>query len=377
MISFWDKQTYFNNPDFTIVGAGLTGLQTALALRVVAPKAQILVVDTHFLPFGASNRNAGFACYGSPSELTDDLTRESLTDVVQRTIARYEGLKLLLQHVKGHNIGWKRHLGFELFREKDADLFEKSVGNLKLLNEALIPQLGFAPYALAHVNNFAFSGISNAISIQNEGQLNPALVLQALRINCLTENIQLVFGEEVTSLQSIKNGVDVVTSQAKWQSRAVIVATNAFAEKLLPSANIVPARGQVLITEPLAQMPFQGTFHMDEGYYYFRNVGHRILLGGGRNTDKKTEFTDVNILNDNIQAALEDILYQHITPFLKPVIEHRWTGIMAFGKHQEKEPLLEETAPGIFIAARLGGMGVALSAQVAKRAAALAAPLFN
>jgi hypothetical protein len=44
-------------------------------------------------------------------------------------------------------------------------------------------------------------------------------------------------------------------------------------------------------TEPIDNLDVRGTFHLDCGYYYFRNIGDRILLGGGRNLDFETETT--------------------------------------------------------------------------------------
>jgi glycine/D-amino acid oxidase-like deaminating enzyme len=48
-----------------------------------------------------------------------------------------------------------------------------------------------------------------------------------------------------------------------------------------------PARAQVLITKPIDSLKIKGTFHMDRGYYYFRNIDNRVLIGGGRNLDLK------------------------------------------------------------------------------------------
>ena len=58
---------------------------------------------------------------------------------------------------------------------------------------------------------------------------------------------------------------------------------------LLPNigitAGITPARGQIIVTEPIDDLPWTGCHHFDEGFYYFRNIGNRVLLGGARNQD--------------------------------------------------------------------------------------------
>jgi glycine/D-amino acid oxidase-like deaminating enzyme len=53
----------------------------------------------------------------------------------------------------------------------------------------------------------------------------------------------------------------------------------------------VPGRGQIVVTKPIQSLDYQGTFHFNDGYYYFRTIGKRILFGGGRNEDIEGENT--------------------------------------------------------------------------------------
>ena len=92
----------------------------------------------------------------------------------------------------------------------------------------------------------------------------------------------------------------------------LLIATNAFAKQLLPSLDVEYARGQVLVTAPIKKIAFKGTFHFDEGYYYFRNLGNRILLGGARNKSFDTENTDSFDTTDLIQQELERFLHETI-----------------------------------------------------------------
>ncbi|RXG17999.1 FAD dependent oxidoreductase [Leeuwenhoekiella aestuarii] len=76
-LSYWEYKSWFSNVDFTIVGSGITGLNCALRLRALHPSAKILIVERGNLPQGASTKNAGFACFGSLSELIADLNTHS------------------------------------------------------------------------------------------------------------------------------------------------------------------------------------------------------------------------------------------------------------------------------------------------------------
>ena len=128
-----------------------------------------------------------------------------------------------------------------------------------------------------------------------------------------------------------------------------------------------PARAQVLITEPLDALPFAGGFHYDRGYYYFRDVGHRVLFGGGRNLDIAGERTTEFGLTDTIQQSLERLLRELILPGRTFRIEQRWSGIMGLGG--SKSTIIRQVAPTVSCAVRMGGMGVAIGTQVGETAA--------
>ena len=111
-------------------------------------------------------------------------------------------------------------------------------------------------------------------------------------------------------------------------------------------------------------LPWKGSFHSDEGFYYFRNLGNKVLLGGARNKAFKEEETTEMEITSLIQNELERYLDEVILPNHNGQysIEYRWSGIMAMGG--EKMPIIKEIEPGIFCAVRMSGMGVALAPVV-------------
>jgi gamma-glutamylputrescine oxidase len=110
----------------------------------------------------------------------------------------------------------------------------------------------------------------------------------------------------------------------------------------------------------------RGTFHLDEGFYYFRNVetpqGQRILLGGGRNLAFKEEETNVLELNAHIHAKLDELLRTTIAPQQTLTVEHRWSGIMGF--HENKLPEVRRVSEHCVIGFGCNGMGVALGSII-------------
>ena len=82
-LSYWEIKSWFTHIDYTIVGSGIVGLNCALQLKQKFPKANILVLEKGILPQGASTKNAGFACFGSLSEILDDLKTHSEQEVLE------------------------------------------------------------------------------------------------------------------------------------------------------------------------------------------------------------------------------------------------------------------------------------------------------
>src|SRR5262249_36537378 len=114
-LSYWEKKSYFTDVDFCIIGSGIVGLNAALYLRKKFPKRNILVSERGFLTYGASTRNAGFACFGSVSELLDDLKNSSENEVFTLVKKRWDGLKRLRSNLGDKSIAYEEYGGYEIF----------------------------------------------------------------------------------------------------------------------------------------------------------------------------------------------------------------------------------------------------------------------
>lgn len=366
--SYWEKTTWFKHIDFTIVGSGITGLNCALQLRKNHPKAKILILERDLLPNGASTKNAGFACFGSASELLDDLkthTKEEMLALVNR---RVEGLQILRETIGDKALQFKTHGGYELFTKENKTFFKSCESQLKTLNELLFPIFKEEVFSVVD-NNFGFKKIQQQLIFNKfEGQLDTGKMMQALMHKAHHANIQILNGVEVLNYEENQNSVKVITNNFELETQKLCIATNGFAKKLNID-EVKPARAQVLITKPIKNLHIQGTFHLEEGYYYFRNIDNRILLGGGRNLNFKAEETMQMTLTALIQRKLEELLKEVILPQTSFEIDQRWSGIMGVGN--QKKPILEKLSPKVFCGVRLGGMGVAIGSLVGKELANL------
>lgn len=364
--SFWERDSWFSNVDFTIIGSGITGLNCAWELKNKFPKAKVLILEGGLLPNGASTKNAGFACFGSLSEIIDDLRTHSEAEVIELVEKRIKGLELLRKTLGDREIGFQRNGGYELFAEKDHDLFKECVSKMSKINRLLNPVFGEDVFDVRG-NTFGFGSIQQELIFnQFEGQLDTGKMMTALMTKVISCGVRILNKAHVQSFSEINNSVEVITEEFAVTTKKLFIATNGFASKLGLS-EVKPARAQVLITEPLKNLKIKGTFHLDKGYYYFRNVNNRILLGGGRNLDFETEETTEMQVTDVIQNKLEELLREVILPKTDFKIDHRWSGIMGVGAR--KNPILKQVSSHVFCGVRLGGMGVAIGSQVGRELA--------
>ena len=132
----------------------------------------------------------------------------------------------------------------------------------------------------------------------------------------------------------------------------------------MPHLNVKPARAQVIVTTPIHDLKIKGTFHYQQGYYYFRNIDGRILLGGGRNMDFDGETTTEMVTTEKIIDSLKELMSQVILPGSDYSIEYEWSGIMGIG--DTKAPIVEKLDERIAVGVRMGGMGVAIGSLIGK-----------
>lgn len=372
--SYWEKES-FTNYDYIIIGAGIVGLSTAIELKEKFSASTVLVLERGFLPAGASTRNAGFACMGSVTELSDDLTAMKEDEVILLFELRKKGLERLRKRLGDSNIVYAERGSYELINGNGPDVVER----IEYLNKLLLPVTKKPAFALTNskIQEFGFSTNYTRSLVENlgEGELNTGKMMRALIDLTLQKGIEIKTGSEVISFEEKSDSVSVeikipfTDEKIKLDAKVLVICTNAFTKQLLPDEELQPGRGQVLVTKPIKGLKFKGIFHFDKGYYYFREIDGRVLLGGGRNLDFVGETTTDFGLNEVIQADLENKLREIVIPGTNFSVEYRWSGIMAFGP--TKYPVVKLISNRVFGAFRLGGMGVALGSEVAAQLADL------
>ena len=367
-LSYWEVKNWFSNVDYTVVGSGIVGLHTALRLREKFPDSKIIILEKGPLPQGASTKNAGFACFGSLSEIIEDLNNHTEEEVIGLIQKRWQGLQMLRKRLGDSVIDFKPYGGYELFLQDDEASYTECLQKLPFINEVLKP-LFRADVFSKEVDRFDFKGIQEYLIFNPfEGQIDTGNMMQALLKEAVVNNILILNYQTVSGYHDNENGVEVNTNDFVFTTKKLLFATNGFAGTLTNGA-VRPARAQVLITAPIPNLDIRGTFHIDSGYYYFRNIGDRILFGGGRNLDFDGETTTQFGETELIQNRLETLLKNVILPGQEVCIEHRWSGIMGMGSH--KNPIVQQLSQNVYCGVRLGGMGVAIGSLIGQELADL------
>jgi glycine/D-amino acid oxidase-like deaminating enzyme len=343
------------------------------------PVLKVTICEALPVPALASTRNAGFACFGSPSELWSDLETMGENEMWRVVEMRYKGIHKILSIVGAEKIGFEPSGGFELFN-KDSD-WNGSVlrDKLQILNKGFLEIAGKEQVYTDRSSEMAGLGLAGFEAMAGnsiEGGLHSGKLVMALQNLVRQMGVVYLEGHTVIPDSGVhSNYWQVQNSRAKLllriKAREVIWATNAWLSQHAGLPRVTPARGQVLLSPPVEGLKLFGTFHYDEGFYYFRNLGNRLLLGGARNKAFEAEGTLIDKTTDEIMQHLEFFIQEKLQQ-VSPFIGHRgwlnWAGIM--GITENKLPFVQKLGDHQWAVLACNGMGVALTPIVAEEIAA-------
>lgn len=386
-LSIWEEESFYAPSDIVIAGSGFVGLWSAYYLKRAHPSLSVTIVERGPIPMGASTRNAGFACYGSLTELIADAKKMGEDKMLELVEMRCKGLRRIRKTFSDKKIGYKDHGGYELIAETpavglsgtgysqmpqptDMNALRTNIDWLNLRLKKIVKSQKAFRLQDDKIASFGFAGVRHLVEGRDEGQLHPGKLCQALLRLVQSMGVSVLTSLEIKSFEKINGQLILQTGQGiSLKTGQLLICTNGFARQLLPQLDAIPARGQILVTSPIEGLPFKGSFHYEEGFYYFRDLGNRVLLGGARNVAIAAENTGEMSVTDTIQQELERFLREIILPGRSYTIDHRWSGIMGMGN--EKQPIMRQVSDGVFCAVRMSGMGVALAPVIGEKMAGL------
>lgn len=351
--SFWEREEWLKSPDLLIVGAGIVGASIGLFYKEQFPDHEVIIADRGFAPYGASTRNAGFACIGSITEHLADIKKAGEKTVFSRIERRWNGLQLLRKTIGDEGMDYQHTGGYEIFT--DDEKYHEAAGQIEYMNKALENQIGLKEVYSATVYE-GYPAIKNKV----EGAINSGKMMRYLHEKLMNKGVKVWWNSPVTSVKTNQVRInDIIEIKPK----KTVLAVNGYISKLA-DVPVKPARGYIFITKPIPDFKWNAIFHYNEGYVYFRNVGNSLLIGGGRDQAFDEETTDEFGVNPKIKEYLLEFAEKVLQLPAEYEIDMEWSGIM--GMTVDKEPIIEEVKPQVWTATGLSGMGIAIGMQVAK-----------
>jgi glycine/D-amino acid oxidase-like deaminating enzyme len=275
--------------DVVIVGAGLTGLWTALFLKELDPVVEVVVLEREIAAYGASGRNAGML-----SETVDHGHGLAIQHFGEAEARR---LGALGERNVAEMIAWLRHRGIECGYQPTGRL-------VAALTEAHVEDGRRAVAAARHLgldghewlDRSAFRALLDSplylggVRVRGGGILDPVKLVDGLRGEAERVGVRVYERSGVERLRRAGAGIELPTSTGRVRARRVILATSAYTHRLLPrvARRFIPLYDYILVSEPLspdqrAAIGWGGREGVTDGRgffnYYRLTADDRILWG--------------------------------------------------------------------------------------------------
>jgi glycine/D-amino acid oxidase-like deaminating enzyme len=319
--------------DLVVVGAGFTGLWTAITAKRRDPVRDVVVLDSEYVGYGASGRNGGFVS-------------DSLTHGFAHGVAQWPDQVDALAALGRANLEGLRADVTEQGIDADLRVTGKTLVATTHHQAARLPALGklLADHG-EHVElldaqgaraDIASSTYQAALRIRSGGgTLDPAALAAGLRDWALRLGVRL---HERSPVTSVAPG-SVTAARGQVRARQVALATNAYPAPVRRLRKyVVPVYDHVLVTEPLRDDQWadlgwperQGVTDAGNQFHYYRPLADGRILWGGY--DAIYYFGSSTAAAREQRDASHRLLARHFIetfPQLDGVrFTHRWAGLI-------------------------------------------------
>lgn len=338
-----------------VIGGGFAGLNTVLGLAERGVR-DVVLLEAHDVGFGASGRNGGFV-FGGFSRGEDSLLRElgphrarllyaGTTDAVELIRRRISTYQIECEHQEAGVIWANWFRDPEVLRARQRLLAEhfgvhwewmpqeqlRSLVRTTRYHDALFEPSAFHFHPLKYAYGLAEAAQASGVAIHPH---SPAV-----------------------GLEKMGGGWRVRTPEGEVNAGQVVLACGGYLAGLRRAvdAGVLPIATYVMVTEPLgkrlddALRTRAALYDTRFAFDYYRPLADSRLLWGGR----------ISVL-DRPPPAVKRLLQRdmlRVFPQLEGVrIEHAWSGLMSYARHQM--PQLGRIEPGLWLAQAFGGHGVA------------------
>ncbi|WP_312469405.1 FAD-binding oxidoreductase [Neobacillus sp.] len=350
------------NTDVVIVGAGFTGISASLHLQKRGYNTIVLEQET--VGWGASGRNGGMLLPGYKPTLMELADKWGLDEAKQLNELSIESLQLVEQLINdyqidcslqktGHVVAAFKAKHFEGMK-KESEFINKHFGyETKIIEKN---QMGEVIHSTAY-----HGGVEDPLSYS----FHPLNYVRGLAEAAESHGAKIYEKSKVLNVKRESGYVEVFTKSGKVKAKELILATDAYSEKIMKPLHrgILSISSQIIATEILPESTLkrllpkgQMIFDTSNFLYYFRRTpDSRIAFGGGDIIPNRGE----SVYNEVYDAMIK------VFPELKGCnVNYRWDGLI--GVTRDMFPVLGRMEDGTFFAAGYCGHGASLATLFGK-----------
>jgi glycine/D-amino acid oxidase-like deaminating enzyme len=314
--------------ELVIVGAGITGLTTAIFTAKAG--INVTIIEKNQVGYGASTRNGGQTLAGlklSPGALFKKYGQERAVAFYRETLKAIDGLE---QFLSKHQIDCDFNRAGGLWAACTPGHYQGFAAAQTLLKDCYEHETFLIPGSNLREEldtDYYYGGLLDPLS----GGLNPAKYVQGLMRVALESGVKIVEKTEVISVSRQGSGFGIDTSQGKILTNKIAIATNGYTPDFLRAIRrrVIPIGSYIIATEQLDESTANKlvvknrlVFDSKKYLHYFRVYDRRLIFGG------RASYAEI----DPILSAKRMIPQMHsIFPQLQKVkIEYSWVGYVGF-----------------------------------------------
>lgn len=338
-----------------VIGGGYAGLSTALGLAERGV-SDVVLLEARSIGFGASGRNGGFVFGGfSRGEvaLLADLGPERARALYAGTTAAAETIRARIRRYAIDCDAVEAGVYWANWFRDPAVLHARQ----QLLSEQFGQHWQFVPCeALREV--LCTERYFDALFEPAAFHFHPLAYARGIARAAAGQGVRIHESSPVTGLDRVGQCWRVRTPAGEVEAEQVVLACGGYLAGLRRQvdAGVLPIATYVMATEPLgdrlttAMRTRAAVYDTRFAFDYYRPLPDTRILWGGRIS-----------VRDRSPAAVQRLLYRDLLtvyPQLEGIrIEHAWSGLMSYARHQM--PQIGEVEPGLWLAQAFGGHGVA------------------
>jgi len=322
--------------DLVVVGAGFTGLWTALLAKQADPTRDVILLEAGEAGCGASGRNGGFVSASLTHNFGNGFNRwqKELSKLIELGHQNLAGIEATIEQF---------HIDCDYIRSGELNVALEPY-QLDGMKEEQEDAAGYGDHYTLYDENQVRAVVNSPTYIGGSwnpanGMVNPARLSWGLRRACLEVGVRLFEGTQVRALEEGGGAVIVKTDYGQVESKKVALATNAFPPLLKTLSHfMVPVYDYVLMTDPLSKeqrasigwLGREGLSDSSNQFHYSQMTADgRILWGGYDAIYYRNNAVAPHLENrPETFARLADHFFQTFPTLTGLRFTHAWGGVI-------------------------------------------------